>query len=78
MECGFGQIVLANSTWLCPAYRQCLFTGKWPLPEPRWTLSAGITSSKACLSGEGVAVDKTRKCGLYKAYTALVGSAPLH
>ena len=27
---------------------------------------------KACLSGEGVAVDKIRKCGRYIAYTALV------
>ena len=25
-----------------------------------------------------MAVDKIRKCGLYKAYTALVGSAPLY
>ena len=37
-----------------------------------------IPSSKACLSGEGVAVDKIRKCGRYIAYTALVDSAPLH
>ena len=27
---------------------------------------------KACISGEGVAVDKIRKCGLHIAYTALV------
>ena len=27
---------------------------------------------KACLLGEGVAVDKIRKCGRYIAYTALV------
>ena len=31
-----------------------------------------VPSSKACLSGEGVAVDKIRKCGRYIAYTALV------
>ena len=28
--------------------------------------------------GEGVAVDKTIKCGRYKTHTALVGSVPLH
>ena len=42
------------------------------------TLSARIPSSKACLSGDGMAVDKIRKCGHYIAYTALVSSAPLH
>ena len=36
------------------------------------TLSVRVPSSKACLSGEGVAVDKIRKCGRYIAYTALV------
>ena len=48
-------------------------TGECPL-----TLSVRVPSSKAYWSGEGVAVDKIRKCGRYKAYTALVGSAPLH
>ena len=36
------------------------------------TLSARVPSSKACLSGEGVAFDKIRKCGCYIAYTTLV------
>ena len=36
------------------------------------TLSVRVPSSKACLSGEGVAVDKIRKCGRYIAYSALV------
>ena len=36
------------------------------------TLSVRVPSSKACLSVEGVAVDKIRKCGRYIAYTALV------
>ena len=33
IEYGLGQIVLTNLTWLCPAYRQCLFTGELPFPE---------------------------------------------
>ena len=38
------------------------------------TLSVRVPSSKACLLGEGVAVDKIRKCGRYIAYTALVAT----
>ena len=30
---GCYRIVLAKLTWLCPAYRQCLFTGECPFPE---------------------------------------------
>ena len=40
-------------------------TGECPLPDL-------VCQSSACLSGEGVAVDKIRKCGRYRAYTALV------
>ena len=36
------------------------------------TFSSRVPSSKACLSGEGVAFDEIRKCGRYIAYTALV------
>ena len=55
------------------SYLQTVFPYKYQQVYVHYqTLSVRVPSSKACLSGEGVAVNKIRKCGRYIAYTALV------